>query len=99
MASEQMVEAIGRLERAIARVEAEAKRQAQVRAALGEALTRSRAETATVREQLAKAAAAAVAPAPEPLAEVDPFSRDKAIAALKSLDSLIGDLQKARADG
>lgn len=96
MASERMVEAIERLEQAIARVEAEAKRQAQVRAALGEALTRSRAETASMREQLATAAAAAP-PVPEPKA--DPFSRDKAIAALKSLDSLIGDLQKARTDG
>jgi hypothetical protein len=31
--------------------------------------------------------------------EIDPYSRDKAIAALKSLDALIGDLQKARGDG
>ncbi len=98
MASERMVEAIGRLERAIARVEAEAKRQGQVRAALGEALTRSRAEAASAREQLAKAAEAAPAAAAQQ-AEPDPFSREKAIAALKSLDALIGDLQKARTDG
>jgi molybdopterin biosynthesis enzyme len=97
MASERMVEAIGRLERAIARVEAEAKRQVQVRAALGEALTRSRAEAANAKEILAKVQTST----PDGLAtaETDPFSRDKAIAALKSLDSLIGDLQKARADG
>lgn len=30
--------------------------------------------------------------------EIDPYSRDKAIAALKSLDALIGDLQKARSE-
>ncbi len=33
-----------------------------------------------------------------PAIDIDPFSREKAIAALKSLDALIGDLQKARSD-
>lgn len=33
-----------------------------------------------------------------PPVDIDPFSRDKAIAALKSLDALIGDLQKARSE-
>ncbi|MBU0556342.1 MAG: hypothetical protein KKD64_02255 [Alphaproteobacteria bacterium] len=33
-----------------------------------------------------------------PAVDIDPFSRDKAIAALKSLDALIGDLQKARSE-
>ena len=41
---------------------------------------------------------AAMEAAGEPAVDIDPFSRDKAIAALKSLDALIGDLQKARSD-
>ncbi len=64
----------------------------------------SRAEVAT--RQIAEERQAALeaelnaesGPQP-PGVDIDPYSRDKAIAALKSLDSLIGDLQKARSDG
>ena len=78
MASDAMMQAIGRLERAVVRAET-----------LGKRLTEERAQQIEVQ----LAAAEDMAPG-----EIDPFSRDKAIAALKSLDALIGDLQKARSE-
>ena len=82
MASDAMMQAIGRLERALTRAESLAR---QV----------SEEHSKVIEAQLA------ADPGDEPDAsagEIDPFSRDKAIAALKSLDALIGDLQKARSE-
>lgn len=65
----------------------------------------SRAEVATrqIAEERQAALEAELSADPgghgPPGVDIDPYSRDKAIAALKSLDSLIGDLQKARGDG
>lgn len=81
MASDAMMQAIGRLERALARAETLAKRVAEEQA---------RAIEAQLTGDSATETAGAV--------DIDPFSRDKAIAALKSLDALIGDLQKARSE-
>lgn len=81
MASDAMMQAIGRLERALTRAETLAR---------------------DLAEQHARAIEAQLAGEPEDMSgapvDIDPFSRDKAIAALKSLDALIGDLQKARSD-
>lgn len=82
MASDAMMQAIGRLERALTRAEALAKQVAEEHA---EAI-----EAQLAAEDTADGEGSAV--------EIDPFSRDKAIAALKSLDALIGDLQKARSE-
>ncbi len=81
MASDAMMQAIGRIERALSRAEGIARQLAEARArALDERL-------------------AALEEGGDPSAiDIDPFSREKAIAALKSLDALIGDLQNARND-
>lgn len=82
MASDAMMQAIGRIERALSRAEGIARQLAEARArALDERLAAMEAGTGS-----------------EPAIDIDPFSRDKAIAALKSLDALIGDLQNARND-
>jgi len=81
MASDAMMQAIGRIERALSRAEGIARQLAEARArALDERL------------------AAMEGNGDQPAIDIDPFSREKAIAALKSLDALIGDLQKARSD-
>jgi hypothetical protein len=80
MASDAMMQAIGRLERALTRAETLAKQAIEEHARVVEA------QRASVEPQ----------DVPHGGVEIDPFSRDKAIAALKSLDALIGDLQKAR---
>lgn len=82
MASDAMMQAIERLERALSRVEATARQLADAR-------------EQAIEDQFAALEADG---APEPAVDIDPFSRDKAIAALKSLDALIGDLQKARSE-
>lgn len=82
MASDAMMQAIGRLERALARAETLAQQVVEAHAGYIEA-------------QLANGETADAA---DSSVEIDPFSRDKAIAALKSLDALIGDLQKARSE-
>jgi len=82
MASDAMMQAIGRLERALTRAESLAKQVSDQHGKVIEA-------------QLADALDDQIGSAP---GEIDPFSRDKAIAALKSLDALIGDLQKARSE-
>jgi len=82
MASDAMMQVIGRIERAITRAEALARQVSEERSRMIEA----------------QLAAEADASPPEPAVDIDPFSRDKAIAALKSLDALIGDLQKARSE-
>ncbi|MEI9852934.1 MAG: hypothetical protein WDN24_21060 [Sphingomonas sp.] len=82
MASDAMMQAIGRIERALSRAEGIARQLAEARArALDERLAAMEAGGGS-----------------EPSLDIDPFSRDKAIAALKSLDALIGDLQNARND-
>jgi len=86
MASDAMMQAIGRVERALSRVEGLVRQGAEARAR-------------ALDEQLAAMDAAMDADtSEEPAIDVDPFSRDKAIAALRSLDALIGDLQKSRSD-
>lgn len=82
MASDAMMQAIGRLDKAVTRAET-----------LARGLTEERAQQ--IEAQLA---ASTTESAGDPAVDVDPFSRDKAIAALKSLDALIGDLQKARSE-
>jgi hypothetical protein len=80
MASDAMMQAIGRIERALSRAEGIARQLAEARAR-------------ALDERLADMETNA-----EPPIDIDPFSREKAVAALKSLDALIGDLQKARSD-
>jgi hypothetical protein len=82
MASDAMMRAIGRLERALTRAEGLARQLAEDHA---------RAIEAQLAEENEQDDAG-------PPVDIDPFSRDKAIAALKSLDALIGDLQKARSE-
>lgn len=82
MASDAIMQAVGRLERAVARAESLTKQVAEEHARAIEA--QSPGDTAQ--------------DAPGAAVDIDPFSRDKAIAALKSLDALIGDLQKARSE-
>jgi ribosomal protein L4 len=82
MASDAMKQAIDRLERAMSRAEALARQIAQERS--------ERIEAQFARDSGDDDNGPAV--------DIDPFSRDKAIAALKSLDALIGDLQKARSE-
>ena len=82
MASDAMMQAVGRLERAVARAESLAKQVAEEHAR-------------TIEAQLSGDTAPDAA---GDAVDIDPFSRDKAIAALKSLDALIGDLQKARSE-
>lgn len=82
MASDAMMQAIGRLERALTRAEGLARQVADEHA----------------RAIEAQLAAEDAGDHDGPSVDIDPFSRDKAIAALKSLDALIGDLQKARSE-
>jgi len=82
MASDAMMQAIGRLERALTRAETLSKQVAAEHAR-------------AIEMHLADDSASATAIG---AVDIDPFSRDKAIAALKSLDALIGDLQKARSE-
>jgi hypothetical protein len=82
MASDAMMQAIGRLERAVTRAETLARQLAEQHAKALEAQLASETQDESFEGSV----------------DIDPFSRDKAIAALKSLDALIGDLQKARSD-
>ena len=82
MASDAMKQAIGRLERAVTRAE-------------GLARQLSEENAQRLEDQLAHSFDEET---PLTGSEIDPYSRDKAIAALKSLDALIGDLQKARSE-
>ena len=72
MTSDRMIQAIGRIERAISRLETTVEK---------------------VRSQ-----PRSKPPQGDP-ALVDPFSHDKAVAALRSLDALIDDIQKAQRNG
>ncbi|MCE7796978.1 hypothetical protein LWE61_10450 [Sphingobium sufflavum] len=103
--------AIARLETATGRGRDQSARQSdeigRLRAALQQAEARNDALTQELEQQQElvgsgpQAAFAHADPdgqAPDPHA-MNPFSHDKALAALRSLDSLIDDLQKARRDG
>ncbi|MBN8817970.1 MAG: hypothetical protein J0I80_04515 [Sphingomonas sp.] len=83
MASDAMKQALERVERALTRAETLASQVADARSKAADA---------------ARLAAHSEAAHAGPAVDIDPFSRDKAIAALKSLDALIGDLQKARSE-
>jgi hypothetical protein len=111
MTSDRMMQAIGRIERAISRLEtavdknhelgtSHARDIARLNEALRTAETDNSALLAKAREwEEAHARQAEFAlPEPDPHA-MNPFSHDKALAALRSLDALIDDLQKARRDG
>lgn len=121
MTSDRMMQAIGRIERAITRLETatgrgrdlsarQADEISRLDAALHAAETRNAVLQATLEHEREEAAAdrnaahtdrdspAMAAHANDPHA-MNPFSHDKALAALRSLDSLIDDLQKARRDG
>lgn len=101
MTSDRMIQAIGRIERAISRLETTAeKARSRLRdqsQALADACKRADAHAAEA-ERLRAAQPVAVAVQGD-LALVDPFSHDKAVAALRSLDALIDDLQKAQRNG
>lgn len=90
MTSDRMMQAIGRIERAISRIEAGV---GKLRARAND----SQAELEQLRQSRAEGLLGASA-TPDPHA-MNPYSHDKALAALRSLDSLIDDLQKARRDG
>jgi len=101
MTSDRMMQAIGRIERAISRLEttvekARSRTRDQARD-IAEANARAKAHAAEVYRLRA------LDPAPAPPqgdpALVDPFSHDKAVAALRSLDALIDDLQKGQRNG
>lgn len=118
MTSDRMMQAIGRMERAISRLQTAAEKRrdeaagmareialldASLRSAQGEKaelLGREQALLERERERVAAEARQAelALPDPDPHA-MNPFSHDKALAALRSLDALIDDLQKARRDG
>lgn len=111
MTSDRMMQAIGRIERAITRLETavdkkqdaaslQAADQAREIARLkGELLaTEQRNAELLQREQEREEERIASPAEPDPHA-MNAFSHDKALAALRSLDSLIDDLQKGRRDG
>lgn len=101
MTSDRMMQVIGRIERAISRIESAVETTATHNRAQGAAydvqsreIERLKAE----RHTLATSEAASRPLEQDPHA-INPYSHDKALAALRSLDSLIDDLQKARRDG
>lgn len=101
MTSDRMMQAIGRIERAISRLETtvdkvRGRAHDQARA-VAEANARAEAYAGEA-ERLRSAQAGNVTAQPDP-ALVDPFSHEKAVAALRSLDALIDDLQKAQRNG
>jgi hypothetical protein len=111
MSNDRMMQAMGRIERAIGRLEAAAQRQtvharqqSQEIARLTDGLDQARRENDELREreqalrQETGRPSATVFPEQDPHA-MNAFSHDKALAALRSLDTLIDDLQKARRDG
>ncbi|HEX7854113.1 MAG TPA: hypothetical protein VF503_10490 [Sphingobium sp.] len=110
MTSDRMMQAIGRIERAITRLETAVTRKqglsAERTAEKDQEIARLKAEIlATERHnaELLERERDRQENAPA-FIEQDPhainaFSHDKALAALRSLDSLIDDLQKARRDG
>jgi uncharacterized protein YhaN len=102
-----MMQTIGRLERAITRLEAVMARKQELAARqlaekdreiarLAGELAASEQRAMDLLERERDHAHAAVEQDPH---AINAFSHDKALAALRSLDSLIDDLQKARRDG
>lgn len=111
MTSDRMMQAIGRIERAISRLETAVDRNheraaghAEEIARLADALRTAESDNGALLkkardwEEAHARQAELVLPEPDPHA-MNPFSHDKALAALRSLDALIDDLQKARRDG
>lgn len=101
MTSDRMMQAIGRIERAISRLETtvDKVRSRAREQARDVADANRRADALAAEAERLRAEQAAVAPPQGDLALVDPFSHDKAVAALRSLDALIDDLQKAQRNG
>lgn len=113
MTSDRMMQAIGRIERAITRLETATDRgrdlsgrQAEEISRLKAALHASEERNGALQEKLEREREEAASGREAALAHIEqdphamnPFSHDKALAALRSLDSLIDDLQKARRDG
>lgn len=107
----RMERAISRLETAVEKRREQAGGHAREIARLGTALREAQAQNATLlerdaqreREKVAAQARQAELALSQPEQAdphaMNPFSHDKALAALRSLDSLIDDLQKARRDG
>ncbi len=113
MTSDRMMQAIGRIDRAITRLETatgrgrdlsgrQADEISRLKAALHAADERNVAlqeKLESEREEAAAGRETALAHSSKDPHAMNPFSHDKALAALRSLDSLIDDLQKARRDG
>ncbi|MFT3966655.1 MAG: hypothetical protein QM690_12325 [Sphingobium sp.] len=110
MTSDRMMQAIGRIERAITRLETAVDRKNAIsgerEAVQAKEIARLEKELLVTEQRNAELLArekeregeAPVHAEPDPHA-INAFSHDKALAALRSLDSLIDDLQKARRDG
>lgn len=107
MTSDRMMQTIGRIERALTRLESAATRKQDFAAdRLAEKDTEIARLHAGLRaaeqrhaELLERAKEGVAAAAEQDPHAINAFSHDKALAALRSLDSLIDDLQKARRDG
>lgn len=91
MTSDRMIQAIGRIDRAISRLEGAAARIVEAGQHQAREVESLRAE----RQQLVEAAER-TAPAPAAAEGVD---REKALSALRALDALIGELERARQNG
>ncbi|MET0240378.1 MAG: hypothetical protein ABW184_10835 [Sphingobium sp.] len=97
MTSDRMKQAMGRIERAISRLETTVERISDHSAAQEGEITRLNAEIRDAERRHADLSQIAAAQGdPDAL---PPLSHDKALAALRSLDALIEDLQRARRDG
>lgn len=110
MTSDRMMQAIGRMERAITRLETamvrgrdhsarQADEIARLQTGLHAAEERNAALLKDVEQAQESAREGVLTHAEQDPHAMNPFSHDKALAALRSLDSLIDDLQKARRDG
>jgi hypothetical protein len=101
MTSDRMMQAIGRIERAISRLETtvDKVRSRAREQARDVAEANRRADALATETERLRAEQAEGAPAQGDLILADPFSHDKAVAALRSLDALIDDLQKAQRNG
>ncbi|MET0363340.1 MAG: hypothetical protein ABW169_01680 [Sphingobium sp.] len=110
MTSDRMMQAIGRIERAITRLdtavdrkrglsaERESEQARDIARLKAQLLAAEQRNAELVEREQDRQREASVPAEPDPHA-INAFSHDKALAALRSLDSLIDDLQKARRDG
>jgi hypothetical protein len=99
MTTERMMLAIGRIERAVTRLETASQRVLADSSAQARALAAAQDHIATQSAELERLASMQTQPRQGDLGLVDPFSREKAMLALRSLDSLIDDLKRARQHG